>query len=258
MSSCGKAAQPVQPPAGKPVATVAHELKIAAASDLKFALKEITAAFEKQNTDVKITISDKSSGVLYEQLANGAPFDIFLSADIQYPRKLVEQDLAIADSEFLYAHGHLVLWVVNDSSLDLGSGDLAVLANPSINKIAIANPKVAPYGRAAEAALKNSEVYDQVESRLVLGENVSQTAQFIESGAADIGIIALSLASSPAMKEKGRYASIPEGSYPPLEQGGVIMKRCEHPEAARKFCDFVRSEEGGVILRRYGFKLPKE
>ena len=234
-----------------------QEVKIAAAADLKFALQEIVAAFHQSQTQVKVSATHGSSGQLCTQLMQGAPFDVFLSADRQFPRQLVERDLALADTEFLYAHGHLVLWVTNDSPLDLDQG-LNVLLDPRVKKIAIANPRFAPYGRAAEAALKNSGVYGIVAERLVLGENIAQTAQFVESGSADIGILALSLALAPAMSDKGRYWSVPEDLYPTLEQGGVIMKRCEHPQAAQKFCEFFRGDEGRTILRRYGFVLPQK
>lgn len=234
------------------------ELKIAAAADLQFALQEVTAAFHGKQSDVKVTVINGSSGQLFQQLRNGAPFDVFLSADRQYPQKLVEEGLAIADSEVLYAHGHLVVWVRKESPLELVDGKLDVLLDPAVAKVAIANPQFAPYGRAAEAALKKLELYDRVKDRLVLGENISQTAQFVESGAADVGIIALSLALSPEMKQKGRFIALPANSYPTLEQGGVIMQRCQHPDAARQFCDFLRSDEGAAILGRYGFDLPED
>src|SRR4029077_6100604 len=133
-----------------------------------------------------------------------APFDIFFSADIDYPRKLIDAGLADADSEFLYAEGRSVGWVPNSSPLDLETLGIRAVADPSVRKVAIANPQHAPYGRAAEAALKTLGAYDAVKDRLVFGENIAQAAQFVESGAADVGLIALSLALSPAMKDKGR------------------------------------------------------
>lgn len=252
---CGSADQAKPQASPKPQAV---ELRIAAAADLEFALKDVVAAFEESHPDIKVSTTTKSSGILFTQLTQNAPFDVFLSADIQYPKKLVEQDLAIADSEFLYAHGHLVVWVLKDSPLELADGSLDVLLDPRVKKIAIANPQFAPYGRAAEAALTKLELYDKVKDQLVLGENISQTAQFVNSGAADVGIIALSLALAPPMKDKGRYISVPTDAYPTLEQGGVILKRSEHPDAARRFCEFLRGSDGVAILGRYGFDLPKE
>jgi molybdate transport system substrate-binding protein len=249
-----------QPKEKSPSSTSAQvvELKIAAAADLQFALQEVTTAFQGKQSDIELTVINGSSGQLFQQLRSGAPFDVFLSADRQFPQKLVDEGLALADSEVLYAHGHLVLWVRKESPLELVEGKFDVLLDPAVAKVAIANPQFAPYGRAAEAALKKLELYDQVKVRLVLGENISQTAHFVESGAADIGIIALSLAMAPAMKEKGRFVSLPADSYPTLEQGGVIMQRCQHPDAARQFCDFLRSDEGAAILGRYGFDLPED
>src|SRR5262249_39922487 len=152
-----------------------------------------------------------------------APFDLYLSADIDYPRKLMESRLALQESEFVYAVGHLVVWVPNGSKLDLDRLGIRAVADPSVKKLAIANPKHAPYRRAAEAALKKFGIYDDVKDRLVLGENIAQTAQFVESGSADVGIIALSLALAPAMRDKGRYWTVPLDAYPRLEQGGVIL-----------------------------------
>lgn len=254
IAGCGMNA----PDAPSPSASAPVELKIAAAADLLAALKDVAAAFHKSQSDVTLTITHGASGQLFMQLENGAPFDVFLSADMQYPRKLIEQDLAIADSEFLYAHGHLVVWTPRDSVLDIEGKGIDVLLDPAVKKIAIANPEFAPYGRVAQAALKKLDLYDQVQDRLVLGENISQTAQFVESGAADVGIIALSLALAPAMKDKGRFTSVPTDAYPTLEQGGVIMRHCEHPDLAVHFRDFLLGSEGRTILRSYGFELPKE
>src|SRR5439155_21360664 len=132
-------------------------------------------------------------------------FDLFFSADMEYPRRLIEQGLALPESAFLYGIGHLVVWVPRDSSLDVERLGLQALLDPSVRKIALANPKHAPYGRAAEAALKPAGLYDKVQARLVYGENVAQTAQFVETGSADVGLIALSLALAPALRGQGRY-----------------------------------------------------
>jgi len=133
---------------------------------------------------------------------------------------------------------------------------MEALLDPSIRKIAIANPKHAPYGRAAVAAMEHFKVHDRVKDNLILGENISQAAQFIESGACDIGIVALSLALAPSMKAAGKYWEIPIESHPPLEQGAVILKNSKHSEAAKQFLEFVKGSEGQEIMRRYGFTLP--
>jgi molybdate transport system substrate-binding protein len=229
----------------------AREVRIAAASDLKFALDELAAAFRKVHPDVAITPTYGSSGNFYAQLSNDAPFDLFLSADVNYPQKLIDQGKGEPGSLFRYAQGRIVVWVRNDSPLDLQRSNLSALA--SAKTIAIANPKHAPYGRAAEAALRHAGLYDRVKGRLVLAENVAQAAQFVESGAADAGIVALSLAVAPPMRGKGRYAEIDPAAHPPSEQGGVVLKGAKDPAAARDFRTFLLSSEARVILKTYGF-----
>ena len=161
------------------------------------------------------------------------------------------------NTEFSYAVGHIVLWVLQSSQLDLDKLGMRALADPTVKKIAIANPRHAPYGRAAEAAMKSLELYDDVKDRLVLGENIAQAAQYVESGAADVGILALSLALAPSMKEKGRFWEIPSDAYPRLEQGGNILNWAQNPDAARELRRFILSDEGTAILRNYGFAAPR-
>jgi molybdate transport system substrate-binding protein len=194
---------------------------------------------------------------LFAQIDNGAPFDLFLSADIDFPRKLIGDRKAAADSLFSYAVGRVVVWVPNDSSIDVGKLGIEALLSPSVHKIAIANPEHAPYGRAAVAAMRKLGVYDKVSSKLVLGENIAQAAQFVESGAADIGLIALSLAVSPKMKSEGHYWEVPLDAYPRLEQGGVIVSASKQPDLARQFRAELVGPQGRETLRRYGFILPE-
>jgi molybdate transport system substrate-binding protein len=236
-------------------ATVAEmrEITVAAASDLKFAFDDLVAVFQKQHSDIHVKVTYGSSGNFFAQLSQQAPFDLYLSADIDYPRKLIAQELAIRETEFTYAFGHIVVWVPNDSSLKVEERGIETLLDPAVRWIAIANPKHAPYGRAAEAALKSLGVYDPIADRLVLGENVAQTAQFVETGAADIGIIALSLAMSPALRDKGRYWQVPTDAHPPLEQGGVILSWVKDREAADKLREFMISDAGLAVLAKYGF-----
>jgi molybdate transport system substrate-binding protein len=242
----GCARTPTPGPSGR-------EVRVAAAADLKFALDEAAAEFMAREADIRVTVTYGSSGTLYAQLTNDAPFDLFLSADLDYPRKLIEQGRAARESEFLYAVGHLVVWVPNGSGLDLDRLGTRAVADPTVRKVALANPKTAPYGRAAEAALKSQGVYDGVKDKLVFGENVAQTAQFAESGAADVALIALSLAMSPAMKGKGRYWLVPLDAYPPLEQGGVILTGARDAEAAQSFQAFLMGRDGRAVLERHGF-----
>lgn len=232
----------------------AEEVTIAAASDLNFAFKELIAEYEK-TTGNHVKLSLGSSGNFYAQIQNGAPFDLYFSADIGYPKKLEDAGLTVPGSLYRYAVGRIVLWAATASRLDVSKG-LDVLREPGIKKIAIANPKHAPYGRAAVAAMESSHVYESVKGKLILGENISQAAQFIESGACDIGIIALSLAMAPAMSGKGVYWDIPVDAYPSLEQGAVILKQSKNQEAARRFLEFLKNSQGQDIMRRYGFTLP--
>lgn len=240
---------------GTPVRTV---VTVAAAADLKYALEDLIIEFKQAHPSIDVRPNYGSSGNFYAQLANKAPFDLFFSADIDYPRRLIELGYARKDTEFLYAVGQIVVWVGMESPLDVETLGVQVLLEPGVRKVAIANPQHAPYGRAAEAALKHLGVYEQVQDRLVLGENIAQAAQFVESGAADVGIIALSLALSPALKEKGRYWTVPRDAYPPLEQGGVQLNWAKEPDAANTLRTFVIGDEGRAILRRHGFELPGE
>jgi molybdate transport system substrate-binding protein len=235
-----------------------REVAVAAAADLKYAFDDLKEAFGQRHPDIKVQVTYGSSGNFFAQLENRAPFDLFFSADVDYPSRLAAEGLAVQDSEFLYAIGHLVVWVPRNSSLDVAKLGIEALLDPSVRKIAIANPRFAPYGRAAEAALKSLGVYERVHERLVLGDNVAQTAQFIQTGAADIGLIGLSQARSPALREAGRFWEVPRDAYPRLEQGGIILSWAKDPEAAESLRAFVTGADGKAILRRYGFSLPGE
>lgn len=230
-------------------------LAIAAASDLNFAFKQLAAEFEKK-TGTHVTLSLGSSGNFYSQIENGAPFDLYFSADIRYPHKLIEGGHAVPGSLYKYAVGRIVLWVPNRSPISIENG-LQALTQASVRKVSIANPKHAPYGRAAVSALEHFKLYDQVKDKLVLGENISQAAQFVESGACDAGIIALSLAMAPSMKSSGTYWEVPAEAHPPIEQGAVILTRSKHQEKAKEFLDFLKSVEGQRIMHQYGFVLPQ-
>ena len=232
----------------------AQEIRVAAASDLTAALPAIVQEFEQEN-HCKLTLTFGSSGNFFQQLQNGAPFDVFLSADRQYPELLEKAGLTVPGTRLDYATGQLVLWVRNDSSVDLAKG-LKGLASASVKKIAIANPRHAPYGRAAEAALKAEGVYDEVSSKLVLGENVSQAATFAQTGNADAGILPLSLALNPTMKAAGRYVPVPTSEYPPIRQAAIAMKGSKSPDLAKKFVQFLSSDSAGRTLREFGFDTP--
>ena len=232
-----------------------QSLTIAAAADLSTALPEIAAHYEKQ-TGVDVKLSFGSSGNLTTQIENGAPFDIFLSADEDYPNQLIAKNLADKSTLYRYAVGRLVLWTPNGIVPDLQKVGIMALLAPSIKKIAIANPEHAPYGRAAEAALKYFALYDQIASKLVLGENVSQATQFVASGNAQAGLIPLAHALSPALQGKGQYWTVPLDAYPVLNQAAVVLTRSKQQPAARKFLEFLRTPEATSLLTRYGFTLP--
>ena len=235
----------------------AQEITVAAAADLTAALPDIVARYKGETgREVKLTFG--SSGNLTTQIRNGAPFDIFFSADEDYPSQLTGAGLAEKNTLYRYAIGRLVLWIPNDSPLDLSKLGMQAALDPAVKKISIANPQHAPYGRAAEAALRHFGIYDQVSSKLVLGENVSQAAQFVESGNAQAGLIALSHALAPAMKSKGRYWTVPLDAYPTLNQAAIVLSNSKQKEAARKFLEFVRSPEVTSLLQSYGFSLPAE
>jgi molybdate transport system substrate-binding protein len=236
----------------------AAQIAVAAASDLKFALDELVERFHAEQTGTKVRVTYGSSGNLYAQLRNGAPFDLFFSADTEYPRKLAETGLALDTNVFVYAIGRIVVWTPNRSPVAVEKLGIQSLFATSVKTVAIANPRHAPYGVAAMAALKSLEVYERIEPKLVLGENIAQTAQFVQSGAADLGIIALSLAMAPQMRDAGRYWEIPPEAYPRMEQGGLILKWTKDQAAAGAFRDFVLSEPGRAVLKRYGYSPPKE
>jgi molybdate transport system substrate-binding protein len=234
-------------------AAQAQTLKIAAAADLQFAMQDLARQFEK-NTNVKLDVTYGSSGNFFSQLQNGAPFDIFFSADMDYARKLDAAGLAEPFTLMRYAVGQLVLWTPPGAAVDVVKDGWKILRDPRVHKIAIANPEHAPYGRAAVAALRSAGIYEQVKSKLVYGENISQAAQFVQSGNAQAGLVALSLALSPGMKD-GRWWEVPADAYPPIEQGAVILKSSNNKIAAHAFLAFASSSLGRDTLKKYGFSF---
>ncbi|MGO9649960.1 MAG: molybdate ABC transporter substrate-binding protein [Terriglobales bacterium] len=231
----------------------AQEVTVAAAADLQFAMQDVAARFEKE-TGKTVKLIYGSSGNFFQQIQNGAPFDLFFSANLDYPKRLEAAGLTEPGTYYQYAKGKIVIWVPKESKLDLSSG-IRVLLDPSVKKIAVANPQHAPYGQAAVAAMQKENVYEKVKDKFVLGENISQTASFVASGAADVGIVALSLALSPNLKDKGRYAEIPGDEYPPIEQACVILASSKNKDAARRFLAFVKTAAMADVLRSYGFDV---
>ena len=237
--------------------SAAREINAAAAADLSAALAEVAANYEKR-TGVAVKLSFGASGALTQQIQNGAPFDVFFSADMDYPRQLIAAGQADGSTLYRYAVGQLVLWVPKDSPLDVEHKGVDVLLDPSVKKIAIANPQHAPYGRAAAATLKHYGFDAKVADRLVLGENISQAAQFVESGNAQVGFVALAHAVAPSMQAKGKYWVVPAEAYPPLDQGVVLISHSPRAQEAAAFLEYVKSAEVAAVLRRYGFSLPEQ
>ncbi len=232
----------------------AQEITVAAAADLQFAFQDVAARFQK-DTGHPVKLVFGSSGNFFAQIQNGAPFDVYFSADIDYPKRLEAAGLDEPGTLYEYATGKIVLWAPSDTKVDLSHG-LQALLDAKVQKIAIANPEHAPYGRAAVAAMRHEGIYDKVSSKLVLGENISQTASLVVSGGADAGIIALSLAVAPAMKAKGRYAEIPTGEYPTIEQAAIILKSSKNKPIAQQFMAYIKTSEIQTILSSYGFVVP--
>lgn len=234
-----------------------REINVAAAADLSSALQEVANNYEKR-AGVTVKLSFGASGALTQQIQNGAPFDVFFSADMDYPRQLIAGGLADGATLYRYAVGRLVLWVPKDSPLDVEHKGIDVLLDTSVKKISIGNPQHAPYGRAAAAALKHYGLYDKVSDRLVLGENIAQAAQFVESGNAQVGFVALAHATAPAMQGKGKFWIVPADAYPPLDQGAVVISRSPHKQDAGAFLDYMKTPEATAVLQRYGFTLPEQ
>jgi len=233
---------------------LAQGLTIAAASDLQFALPAIAAQFEK-DTGQPVRLVFGSSGNFFTQIQNGAPFDLFLSADIDYPRRLEAAGAGERGSLYQYAVGRIVLWSRSDSGIDVTRG-LSALTDDRVRRIAIANPEHAPYGRAAVAALRHEGLYDRVRAKFVLGENISQAAQFADSGSADVGLLALALALSPALKKSGTYVEIPESWHPPIEQGAVVLASSRQKALAGRFIEYLKTPAIVRMLGAYGFAVP--
>ncbi|MEY2408672.1 MAG: molybdate transport system substrate-binding protein [Verrucomicrobiota bacterium] len=228
---------------------------IAAASDLVFCLDDLNRQFTNAHPGVTLKTSTGSSGNFFAQIQNGAPFDVFLSADMNYPRDLIKAGFAEGSTLVQYATGRIVLWTVR-TNLALTNGLLA-LTDPSVKRVAIANPAHAPYGRAARAALQHAGLWDSIQPRLVLGENISQAMQFVHTGNADAGIVALSLVMSAKSSHQGRYVEVPANTYPPLEQGAVLTRHGADNAAARDYLKFLQTAGAREIFDRHGFRLPR-
>lgn len=224
-------------------------LRIAAAADLEPVLPPILEQFQR-GTGIRAEVTYKDSAMLTAQILNGAPFDLFLSADTGYPRRLMAAGMAAEAAPVTYAKGTLVLWERKDSRLPPPS--LALLRNPGLKRLAIADPERAPYGRAAVAALTSLKLYEALKPRLAIAENIAQAAQFVDSGNANAGLISLTSALTPRLTASGTYFVIPRNLYPPIEQGAIIVRRTTQLAAARKLLDYLLSAPVQSQLARSG------
>lgn len=238
----------------RPAADAVATVRVAAAANLKFALDEVVARLARRQPSTRVETTYGSSGSMHAQLQQRAPYDVYLAADVEYPRDLVSRGIGSDGDLFTYAVGRIVLWVPNRSRLAIERDGLGALVDAA--RIAIANPRHAPYGKAAEAALRDAGVWNDVSRKLALGQNVAQTAQFVQSGAADAGIIAKSFAVAPAMRAAGRFWEIPEKAYPRLAQGGLVLPWAASREGAVRLRDYLLSDEGRQVLAAHGFGLP--
>lgn len=231
----------------------AAEITVAVAANVQYVFQEIKLLFQKES-GIRVKEIIGASGKLTAQIENGAPFDIFLSADTDCPEALYKKGLTL-NRPRIYVYGTLVLWTMNN--LDLSRG-IFVINDPSVKKIAIASPDTAPYGRESIYAAKQARLYDQIENKLVYGESIAQVNQFIASGAADIGFTAKSVVLDPNMRDQGKWIEVDRDLYEPIAQGAVILKNVkqENREAAQKFFDFLFSPNVKRIYENYGYKIP--
>lgn len=236
-----------------PLSAMAASLTVAAAANVQFTLEELKAAFLKETgIDIKTVIG--SSGKLTAQIENGAPFDVFMSADMDFPKRLHQDGLTVGEAK-VYAYGYLVLWSLTGADLSKG---VEGLPDATFKKIAIASPKAAPYGRQAVNAMKHYKLYPGISSKLVYGESIAQTNQFITAKAVDVGFTAKSIVLAPNMKDKGTWVDVEQSAYEPIAQGVVLLKRgVKHfPKEAQKFYDFLFSKTASDIFQKYGYTLP--
>ncbi|MFZ1766851.1 MAG: molybdate ABC transporter substrate-binding protein [Candidatus Nitrotoga sp.] len=233
---------------------MAENITIVAASSIKFAMTDIVNKFNAIHRNDEVKTIYGASGKLTSQIQNGAPFDIFFAADTNFPQILKKEGLTSTDP-VVYAVGRLVIW---SSTTDATKLTLQKLSESTIRKLAIANPELAPYGMRAKEAMKSAGVWDKIKDKLVFGENVEHTAQMVSTGAADAGLIPLSLALNPAMVKQGGYSLIDDSLHEPLAQSFVITKRAKDSALARQFAAYFQTPESRKIVESYGFAVPKK
>ena len=234
---------------------VSGKVTAAVAASMRFAFEDIAKAFRAKQPNVEIVVTYGASGSFFAQLQQRAPFDLFLSADTEYPDKLVANHLG--EACFLYAVGRLVLWAPKTAGLNVAGRGMDSLTDPRVIKISIANPGVAPYGRAAETVIKRAGLEAAVAPKLVRAENISQAVQFVQSGAAQIGFTAYSLTRSEELRDSGDFWIVPEKDHAPIQQSGVVIPWSKNRKAAEALREFILSAEGRAVLERNGFGVPR-
>lgn len=230
---------------------LAQSLTVVAAASMRFAMEDAARSFERAHPGSSVEVVYSSSGKAYAQIINGAPFDMFFSADMHYPQTLHREGHTMGEAHE-YAVGRIVLWQRKGGAVDLNKG-IAGLDIPAVRRLAIANPELAPYGFAAQEALETAGLWGKLSRRLVMGENISQASHFAASGAAQAGITAYSLALSDDMQRIGEFVLIDESMHSPMPLGFVILKRAEGNALAQDFAAFIVGSDGKEILARYGF-----
>ena len=243
-------------PAPRRVAAPPMKIRVAAATDLRSCLDALTDAFQVEHPTFDLLPTFGASGTLLTQLKSGLETDLYLSADVAYAHDLAAAGLAAEADVFESGHGRLVLWVRNESPLDVDKLGAETLLDPAVRRIAIANPLHAPYGRAAVAFLEHLGFHDRLEEKLAVGESAAQAAQYVESGAAEVGILPMALAKGTRLSERGRFWAVPADAHPPIRHGGAIHARAIDRGATVAFRDFLLSPAGRAILARYGFEFP--
>lgn len=235
---------------------IAGEFTIYAASDMQFAMKEIADAYKQSHPEDEAKIVFGSSGKGYTQIMNGAPYDLYFSADMEYVVKLEKEGLTITPVK-MYAVGRIGLWARKDAGIDVSKG-IDALFDPKVKKIAVANWELAPYGRAAKGVMAHYKVFEKVKGRIVRGENVSQTLQYVQSGAAEIGFVPHSLAENENVKKEGVFYLFPANTHDEIRQGYAVLKNAQGNRAAMEFYKFIESADARKIFVKYGFALPGE
>ena len=226
-------------------------LTVSAAADLNYVFPEIAKLWE-QETKGQVTFNFGSTGQLAQQIDRGAPVDLFAAANKKFVEDLDKKGLILSDTKALYGIGRITLWQKKGSTLELK--DIKDLTKPEVKRVAIANPDHAPYGMAAREAMQSAEIWEDIQPKLVFGENVKQTQQYAETGNVDVAIVALSL----SVNKSGKWTLIPSELHKPLEQMMAVPKSSPHPDVAKKFAAFINGEKGRLLMRKYGFVLPQE